>query len=64
MTVISSEPLSGELGAHETVKARIRQSRLDSGLDFQAKVLNTFQGVPSLLESGQPIDGGKRSDLI
>ena len=33
--------------------ARIRQSRPDSGLGFQLKVLKTFQGVPSSLESGR-----------
>jgi len=32
--------------------AHIRQSRPDSGLGFQVKVLKTFQVVPSSLESG------------
>ena len=31
--------------------AHIRQPRPDSGLGFQAKVLETFQGVPSSLDS-------------
>ena len=34
--------------------ARIRQSRPDSVPGFQAKVLRTFFGVPSSLESGSP----------
>ena len=34
---------------HETVDAR--QSTLDTGLDFWAQVLETFQVVPSSLES-------------
>jgi len=33
--------------------AHVRQSRLDSGLDFQVKVFKTFSGVPSSLESGR-----------
>ena len=32
--------------------ARIRQSKPDSGLGFQVKVLHTLQGVPSSLGSG------------
>jgi len=32
--------------------AHIRQSRPDSGLVFQVKVLETFEGVASLLGSG------------
>jgi len=32
--------------------AHIRQSRPDSGLGFQVKVLDTLQGVPSSLGSG------------
>jgi len=32
--------------------ASIRQSRPDSGLDFQIKVLRTFEVVPSSLGSG------------
>ena len=31
----------------------LRQSRPDYGFGFQVKVLKTFQGVPSLLGSGQ-----------
>ena len=34
--------------------AHVRQSRPDSGLGFQVKVLNTLQGVPFSLGSGQP----------
>jgi len=33
--------------------ARIRQSRPDSGLGFQVKVLTTFEGSPSSLGSCQ-----------
>ena len=47
-----SSPTAVERGTHKTVKARTRQSRPDSGLGFQVKVLNTFQGVPSSLGSG------------
>ena len=32
----------------------MRQSGPDSGLDFQTKVLKTFEGVPSSLGSGYP----------
>jgi len=40
--------------------AHIRQSRPDSGLGFQVKVLKTFKDVPSSLESGacRQISGG------
>ena len=62
----SALPLSSEYGRHmahirqsrpyKTVKAanvaHTRQSRPDSGLDFQARVLKTFQVVPSSLGSG------------
>ena len=42
--------------------AHIRQSRADSGLGFQAKVLNTVQVVPSSLGSGCPETlGGART---
>jgi len=34
--------------------AHSRQSRPDSGLGFQAKVVKTFQGVPSSLECSYP----------
>ena len=34
--------------------ARTRPSWPDHGLGFQVKVLNTFKGVPSLLESRVP----------
>ena len=34
----------------------IRQSRPDPGLHFQVKVLETFQVVPSFLESGEKRD--------
>ena len=43
----------GEEGADarraDQTMAHVRQSRPDSGLCFQAKVLNTFQGVSSKL---------------
>ena len=37
--------------------AHIRQSRPDSGIDVQGKVLDTFLGVPSSLESGHLCQG-------
>ena len=40
-------PLSSEYGTHA------RQSRPDSGLDFLAKEVGTFQVVPSSLGSGK-----------
>ena len=36
--------------------ARIKQSRPDTGLGSQVKVLKVFQGVPSSLGSGGPIN--------
>ena len=33
-------------------QAQIRQSRQESGLGLQVKVLKTFEGVPSSLGSG------------
>jgi len=47
----SGESLSGEYGTHKTVKARF-WPWLESGLGFSANVLNCFQLVPFLLESG------------
>ena len=49
--------------------AHIRQSRPDSGLGFQVKVLKTLKVVPSLLGSGAILarnhaGGGKTSDLL
>ena len=49
--------LAGQLPGHyyparsRANMAHVRQSRPDSGLDFQAKVIKTFKGVPSSLES-------------
>ena len=37
--------------------AHIRQSRLDFGLGFKVKVVETFQVVPSPLGSGTPVTG-------
>ena len=39
--------------------AHRRQSRPDSGLGFQVKVLNHFEFVPTLLDSGNPIHCAK-----
>ena len=40
--------------------AHIRQSRPDSGIGFQAKVLHTFEGFPSSLGSGPGGGSGTR----
>ena len=40
-------------GASPANMAHSRQSKPDPGLGFQAKVLETFPGVPSSLGSGQ-----------
>ena len=39
--------------SHAQIMAQIRQSRPDSGLGFQVKVLETFQDVPSSLGNGE-----------
>ena len=43
--------------------AHVRQSRPDSGLGFQVKVLEAFQGVPSSLKSGLKTNDPKHETL-
>ena len=53
------EPLSSEYGTYKTVKARFwHWLRPESGLDFQAKVRETFSVNLSSLESGQGMSEG------
>ena len=44
--------------------ARVRQSRPDSGLGFQAHVLKTLPVVPSSLESGMDTSKFEQDTLV
>ena len=51
---LTVNPGEAERGRCRANSEHIRQSRPDSGLGFQEKVLHTFQAVPSSLGSGVP----------
>ena len=53
-----TNPPGTELEGEPRRKAHTKQSRPDSGLGFQAKVLEAFQVVPSSLDR----DGGERAN--